>query len=202
MAAPDTITPASIAQPWLLAFDETTRDKLEGLPVEAVLTYLTDLVPVGALDILISQWGLSGNGGLFGTATEQVKRNLLREAATINARRGTIWALRYMFSVFGMPKIEVIESAGLNIDRYYDGTWFYNGSIPYGFEWHWTQYVIKVYVDSATVPVDAALQAAMELVLLEYAPARCNHIAPTLTMETIVEEIELYFEDVQIFVTP
>lgn len=191
MAAPDTIFPSSIDQPWILAFDETMRDQLATLPVEAVLVTLTDLVPVEALDLLISQWGLSGRGVDLSALTNDNKRILLRQAARLNATRGTIYALRFMFSVFGMPDIEVIEAAQLNIERYYDGTWYYSGVLPYGFEWHWAQYVIKIYVDSSTVTITEALLAAMEFVLFEYAPTRCHHLGFTLATDVEAEAVTI-----------
>ena len=191
MATPTTIFPPSIDQPWILAFDETMRDQLAGLPVEVVLVTLTDLVPEGALDILLAQWGLVGHGVDITNLSASDKRIVLRQAARLNAGRGTIFALRFMFAVFGMRDIVVVEAAELNAERYYDGTWYYSGVIPYGFEWHWAEYVIQIIVDTATVSIDSALLGAMDFVLREYAPTRCHHLGYTLVAPTEVEAITI-----------
>ena len=160
----------------IAAFETAFADKLAALDVGAVLLYLVQQLPADALDTLIDQWGLSGHGVVFTTYTDAQKRTLLRQAALVNQKRGTIWVLRYLFEAAGMPHIEIAEAVELNANRYYDGTWFYSGTIPFGFQWLWAEYAVKVYEDVATVTINAALLEAMDRPLLEFAPARCNHL--------------------------
>lgn len=174
------ILPQSISKhPHISALEEGFADKLAALDVGAALLYLTEIVAESALDTLIAQWGLSGHGVEFSYLTVTQKRELVRQAALVNQRRGTIWVLRYMFAAAGMPEIHVAEAAELNVRRYYNGVWHYNGVIPYGFMWLWAQYAVVIYADVMTVAMTDALLAAMDRMLLEFAPARCAHIGFT-----------------------
>lgn len=166
----------------IAGFETAFAEKLAALNVGAVLLYLTQQLSSSALDTLIQQWGLSGHGVEFSSYTEAQKRSLISQAALVNQRRGAVWVLRYLFEAAGMPHIEIAEAVTLNTDRYYDGTWFYSGVIPYGFQWLWAEYAVKVYEDVTTVTINEALLEAMDRILLEFAPARCNHIGFTLVV--------------------
>ena len=180
MAIQDNILPSSIrSAAHLAAFDAAMRDIMAGVDVGAVLIHLTQQVDASALDTLIEQWALVGEGVSVIDATQSVKRDLLVNAGIVNQRRGTIWVLRFIFSIAGIPDIEVIEANGLNIARYYDGTWFYSGVIPYGFQWKWAEYAIKIYVDTMTTSLSDAVYGTLDFILKAYAPARCKHIGYT-----------------------
>lgn len=190
MAIPDNILPSSISgAPHLAAFDEVMRDALAGIDIGAVLVHLTEQVPESALDVIAEQWGLPGEGYSFASAPVDVKRKLIREAGLLNARRGTIWAIRYLFDVAGMPDIEVVEAGELNADRYYDGTWFYSGVIPYGFVWLWAQYAIKIHINTATIAMSDEFLLTMDFILKAYAPARCKRVGEYTSMAEMSEEL-------------
>ena len=181
MAIPDNILPSSIRdEPHIAAFDATMRDMLATVDVAAVLVHLTEQVAESALDTLIDQWGLNSGAFSMRTATVAAKRKILREAALLNRRRGTIWALRYIFEANGMEEIHVAEAGELNVRRYYNGVWRYSGAIPYGFMWLWAEYAIIIYTDNMTATLTQQLLDTMSAGLLAYAPARCHHIGYTM----------------------
>lgn len=176
-----TILPQSIsAQAHIQAFELAFAEKLAALDVSAVLLYLTEQVAESALDTLIAQWGLSGHGVEFTSYTVAQKRKLLNQAGLVNQKRGTIWVLRYLFDAAGFPEIEIVEAAELNIRRYYNGTWTYSGTIPYGFQWLWAQYVVRIQEDVAEITITTAVLDALDRLLLEFTPARCAHVGFTL----------------------
>ena len=181
MSIPDNILPSSIRdEPHIAAFDATMREMLATVDVSAVLVYLTEIVAESALDTLIDQWGLNSGAFSMRTATVAAKRKILREAALLNRRRGTIWALRYIFEANGIEEIHVAEAEELNISRYYDGTWRHNGAILHGFQWLWAEYAIIIYADNMTATLTQQLLDTMSAGLLSYAPARCHHIGYTM----------------------
>lgn len=180
MSIENNILPSSIrSKTHLAAFDAAMRDALAGLDIAAVLLHLTEQVEESALDLLIEQWGLTGEGVSVANATTQVKRTLLLNAALANQRRGTIWVVRLLFATAGIPDIDVVEATELNTARYYDGTWYYSGVIPYGFQWKWAEYAVRIYIDTATITIDQAILGTLDFILKAYTPARCKLIGYT-----------------------
>lgn len=178
-----TLLPQSISKnPHITAFEIAFAEKLAALDVGAVLLYLTEIVAESALDTLLDQWGVNAPGFNMNTTPVATKRKLLREAGLLNKRRGTIWALRYIFDANGMEAIHVAEADELNVRRYFNGTWFFNGMIPFGFQWLWAEYGIVIYTDEMTATMTDALMDTMTAGLLAYTPARCHLVGITHTV--------------------
>jgi hypothetical protein len=190
MAIPDNILPSPLRGiPHIAAFDQTMRELLSTIDPGTVLVHLTEQLPESALDVLIEQWGLLSPGFAIANATEAVKRKLLREAALLNSRRGTIWAIRYIFDVAGLPSIEVVEAPELNEKRLLDGTWILNGAWMLGYEWLWAQYAVKL-LDISGVTISPEFLQILDALLKAYAPARCAHIGYT-TVGSFAEELTI-----------
>jgi len=174
------IIPKSInGLPHIAAFDDAFRAAMEAINIPAVLLHLSQQVPAGALDALIEQWGIDAPGFNVKTASEATKRRILEEAALLNSKRGTTWAIRYIFEAFGMPEIHVVEAAELNALRYHNGTFYHSGTITHGYQWLWAEYGIVIYVDNMTATMSTELIEKMQAGLLAYMPARDRNIGMT-----------------------
>lgn len=164
---------ANLILPPVLATD--TRFKLIAqialeafqIDLSPLLVNLVDTVDVSALPHLAEQWSLLGDG--FELALdESAQREMLRTATLIHQRKGTPWAIRQMFMLFGFGNIDIEEGrAGYRRD----------GTISRNSGWavrgdksvRWQDYRIKVH-RMITVQQEEQLKYLLNNVI---APARC-----------------------------
>lgn len=160
--------------PHLLALVDAGKASVDSLPVEQVIVFLPQEVNANALDILIKEWSVNLPG--IGDSTDQVKRDMLDSALELHRFKGSLWSIREVFRIAGMPVIDILESVELNTynQRYYGGFYYGGGSVYGPAAAHWAQYAIRFHMAATTQPIPNSLSQSMVDVLKEFAPARCE----------------------------
>lgn len=137
------------------------------IDLSPLLVNLVDSVDTSVLPYLAEQWSLLGDG--FELAqNEAAQREMLRTATLIHQRKGTPWAIRQMFMLFGFGNIDIEEGrAGYRRDGTIsrNSGWAVRGDASV----RWAEYRIKVH-KMLTVQQEDLLKRLLNSVI---APARC-----------------------------
>jgi phage tail P2-like protein len=106
--------------------------------------------------------------------SEEAKRNTIREAVTVQSRKGTVWSVRRALMNAGYGAAQLIEG---DYTRLHNGATEYDGSGAYADPFKWAMYscVLERSISNA--------QAAQVRRLLNLtAPARCQLVALDFTL--------------------
>lgn len=178
----------------IAVWDEIWRDRLAAIPVEVVIPNLIDIVTPSALPVLAEQFDMLGLNGYALANTDEERRDLLRRAIQIHAKKGTPWSIKEALRLFGYPGAQFIE--GIRATARFDGTYTFNGSITFGggmIGWAVFDVVFPAAVFATfTAPDFDKIRAIIEA----YKPVRCHlrRISVSLAFEETVtpsEELEL-----------
>ena len=177
------IASALIKYPHIMAIHDIIRDRLNDIPIEAVLIYIIDYVDADALPVLAEQFNVTGYKGYFIATTEAERRTIIKSAIDLQRWKGTPWSIKEALRAFGYGSVTIEEGTGLGIK--YNGTYTHNGSQTYGGSYHWANF--DVILNAADYPsgLDAADTESIYQIINEYKNVRSNlrelRIEATLT---------------------
>ncbi len=85
-------------------------DRFDALPIHGILGELYDpnRCPAAALPWLAHQLGVLDEGWLLATS-EAARRDLVRQALALQAKRGTAWAMRQALAAIGWSGLTIVE---------------------------------------------------------------------------------------------
>lgn len=164
-----TLLATAIARvPHLAAFDKLVANRFENIDLSCILMYLIDQVPAVALPILGEQFDVMGFKGWDLCATEEQKRELIKNAIELHRYKGTPWSIKQALRAVGFGEVEIEEG----VSAYYDGEFVHDGTIDYGGD-SWA--LFKVFIDLGNLKgLNAAQTALITLLINEYKPVRCH----------------------------
>lgn len=164
-----TLLATAIARvPHLAAFDKLVANRFENIDLSCVLMYLVDQVPAVALPILGDQFDVMGFKGWDLCATEEQKRELIKNAIELHRYKGTPWSIKQALRAIGFGEVEIQEG----VSAYYDGEFTHDGTIDYGGD-SWA--LFKVIIDLGNLKgLNTAQTALVSLLINEYKPVRCH----------------------------
>lgn len=153
-------------------------DRFRQAGLERLLVYLVDIVNADVLPHLASQFHITDEGYLF-AETDEAKRELIKSAIEIHRHKGTPWAVKRVFELLGLGKVELLEGRG-GYKR--DGTVRRNGYAVRGDRTiKWADY--RVICHSLL----SVKQAALAREILDYvAPARSRLVGIDFTDATLI----------------
>jgi len=166
------IASALVKYPHIMAIHNIIRDRLNDIPLSAVLVYIIDYVAADALPVLAEQFNVLGYKGYFLATTEAEKRAIIKSAIDLQRWKGTPWAIKEALRAFGYADVTIEEGTGIGIK--YDGTYTHNGSQTYGGSYHWANF--DVIFNAADYPsgFTAADTEAIYQIINEYKNVRSN----------------------------
>jgi len=181
------LLPTSLQQSaHLQAFDDMIAGRLDGLPVEAVLVYLIDLVNAQALPSLAQQFDILGIKGYIYATTEAQKRDVVRNAIELHRYKGTPWAIKTALLKIGIIVNRIEE--GVGIYTFYNGAVNFNGSRTYGSLGHWAYF--RVYLNTAQNTIISATQIAEAVAIInEYKNVRSHLYDITVEVTNISDTV-------------
>jgi phage tail P2-like protein len=160
------------ATPQEIALDGATA-RLSDVPVSLRDIWNPDTCPVALLPWLawafnVDEWSASWS--------EESQRATIREAFTVQRKKGTIASVRRALVNAGYGTATIAEGTA---GRTFNGTSNFNGVYSYGDPAGWANY--RVVLDR---PITNAQAAEVRRILSKTAPARCNLAALTFTTAT------------------
>jgi hypothetical protein len=120
----------------IAAFDRMAEVRSANLDLSVLLVKLIDLTPAALLPFHAEELGVLGYKGWIFADTDLKKRNLLKSALLLHRKAGTGFAIRRALAVIGFPDAVIIEHMP---SHYYNGQYYYNGTINYG-SYHWANF--------------------------------------------------------------
>ncbi len=103
--------------PHLAAFDVLAKHRLEGIEIDALLTYVIDTVDVSALPYLAQQFDVLGYKGMRLATTEAQQRELIKRAIELKRYSGTVWSVQEALKSIGYPDAVITENVGTDPDH-------------------------------------------------------------------------------------
>lgn len=101
----DPIAPDLIAtDPRFGPLAEATR-RLEGIPLDGLLTYLIDTAPASYLPELARQFHISGLEGWHLATTDEARRALIKRSIAMHRKKGTPWAIHRALTISGIEAV-------------------------------------------------------------------------------------------------
>ena len=86
----------------LKIFDEICKERFKGIDLNVLLVSIIDNVPSDALPHLAEQYHVTGNEGWLQCRNDDEKRDLIKRAIEVHRYKGTKYALRKIFDMFGL----------------------------------------------------------------------------------------------------
>ncbi len=119
--------PGSIAiNSHISAIDALVEERMDGFPVEVVMTYLMSILEATAMSTMATDLNVNGVGGMALANTEEERREVLLNAIRTRRKIGTPSAIKDAVQTFGYSEPEIYEGPqGQNI--LFSGTSLYNG---------------------------------------------------------------------------
>lgn len=167
--------------PHLVAFDETAKQRLEGIDLTPLLMYVIDTTHVDALPYLAEQFDVLGLEGWALAVTEADKRALIKRAIELHRYKGTPWAIRKAVRSVGFGECEIIEGVGLD----YNGQYQYSGAVEYeGGNWATFRVIIEI---PNTRPVTTDEFGRLRSIVLAYRNIRSHLVDISLRIHLTTE---------------
>ena len=142
------IASALVKYPHIMAIHDIIRDRLNDIPLSAVLVYIIDYVDADALPVLAEQFNVTGYKGYFLATNEAERRTIIKSAIDLQRWKGTPWSIKEALRAFGYGSVTIEEGTGIGIK--YDGIYTHNGSQTYGGSYHWANF--DVILNTADYP--------------------------------------------------
>lgn len=143
----------------LKIFDEICEERFKGIDLNVLLVSIIDNVPSDALPHLAEQYHVTGNEGWLQCRNDDEKRDLIKRAIEVHRYKGTKYALRKIFDMFGIEgKIN---------------EWFETGGEPFTF---------SVDLDFVSKGLDYELIAKLEDLINEYKNVRSHLLSMKISM--------------------
>ena len=147
----------------LKIFDEICEERFKGIDLNVLLVTIIDNVPSDALPHLAEQYHVTGNEGWLQCRNDDEKRDLIKRAIEVHRYKGTKYALRKIFDMFGIEgKIN---------------EWFETGGEPFTF---------SVDLDFVSKGLDYELIAKLEDLINEYKNVRSHLLSMKISMTFII----------------
>lgn len=105
----DTLLPASVRANHIVAIDLLMKQRLDAIPLDALLVYMIDVVDESALYWLATQFDVLGYNGWKLADTVDKKRSLIRRAIELHRFKGTIWSIKEALRSVGYPDATITE---------------------------------------------------------------------------------------------
>lgn len=166
----DNIASALSGATHITAIGRAARTEMLSVPTNALLMYIIDSAPESALYHLADQFGVLGWAGWRLANTEAARRELIKNAITLQQKKGTVFAIKEAVRSVGFDSAEVREGIGVE----YDGDNLYDGSITYA-GGNWATFRVTVAV-GAEVSITPELAANLRALIEEYKNARSHLI--------------------------
>lgn len=136
-----------------------------------------DQAPSVALPALALQAGLLEDPGWLLATTDYERRALLREAPTLQRRRGTPWSIQRALTLSGWPGVTLQERLP---PRALDGTWLLDGVVMLNQANNWARFrAVQPLPDK---PVTVANLALITRLINAWKPLRCHLDALAFTL--------------------
>lgn len=135
----------------LKIFDEICEERFSKLELDVILVSIIDNLPSEALPHLAEQYHVTGNEGWLQARNDDEKRDLIKRSIEIHRYKGTKYALKRIFDMFGLLG---------NIKE-----WFETGDEPYTF---------SVDIDFISNGLDFGLIEKLEDLINEYKNVRSH----------------------------
>ncbi|MDH4869800.1 phage tail protein [Pseudomonas sp. BN515] len=145
---------------------ELLAETYADLDLGAMAVYLVDQVKAALLPNLAEQFSLLDEAAWLLAESEDVRRNLIKNAVTLHRYKGTPWSIREVIRLLGFGEVTLLEGLG-GLD--YDGQATFNGIRVYGDTGSWPVY--RVFLAQPITNDQAEL---LRRVLKATAPARCR----------------------------
>lgn len=154
---------------------EAATARVSDVPVPLRDTWNPDTCPPALLPWLswafsVDQWDANW--------TDDVKRAVIRSSAEVHRRKGTVGAVRAVFTALGFGDVTIVE--GLNRNKY-NGAIKYNGAATYGDPAKWPYYRVEFNKVLSTAQANLAVK-----MLENVAPLRCKLVALDFTNATLI----------------
>lgn len=150
---------------------DAISSRLNTLPLQAALVYDLTTVDASALAHLAQQAGVSE---LFAQAhSDTARRQLLRDAISLQKHRGTVSTLRDIIRRLGLGEITLLEGQRVPARN---GTTTRNGWYTRGDPLTWAN--LRIVLQNHISQKQGALLRGL---ILQWLPARCNLLAIELT---------------------
>ena len=160
------IASALRGRPHITAIPDAVRAEGLALPTEPLTLFVIDTAPASTLFTLARQFGLLGWAGWRLADTDAKRRELLRNAAALQRKKGTPASIKNAISTLGYGDTEIFTGIGAQ----YDGQYVYDGSINYA-GGSWATFRVQVNVGPGIV-ISAQRAAEIASIIEVYKPAR------------------------------
>lgn len=182
------LAPSVRRNPVLSHFDNNWAARLfgdselpqSGIPIENIMVYLVDIVPMDVLYYLAEQWDVLGLKGWDLCDTDEEKRTLVKGAIELHRYKGTPWAIIEALKRVGFGESTIDEGVGY----YYDGGVIADGSATYG-GYQWAQFRVNVDLGNGK-GLDTQSLSRIKFMIKEYKNTR-SHLA-SLSFKASLED--------------
>lgn len=154
----------------------------EGIPVENVMVYLVDIVPMDVLYFIAEQWDVLGLKGWDLCNTDEEKRALVKGAIELHRYKGTPWAITEALRKVGFGDCSIAEGVHYTYNGYViaDGTATYGG-------YQWAQFAVNVDLGNGKGLTPESL-TRIEFMINEYKNAR-SHLAGLVFSASLTDNV-------------
>lgn len=141
---------------------------LEGAAARSVPTPIRDIwdpdtCPAHLLPWLAWSFGVDEWDPIW---SDEAKRNVIRNAVSVQRRKGSVWSIKRVIADAGYGDSELIEGDGTG---FYDGERVHDGVLLHGASGQWALYRFRLQR-----PITNAQAEQVRSILLQTAPARCH----------------------------
>lgn len=143
--------------------------RFDQVNLNLIFKNLIEIVPEITLPLLAEEFSMTGTDGYHLAVTDKQKRDLIKGAVELHAKKGTPWSIREIMRRLGYGGIEI--QTGMHLLNY-DGQGQYDGEYFYGDKKKWAYYKVRIFV---LITNEEA--RFIRNVLRYFAPAHCVLLA-------------------------
>ena len=149
---------------------EGATARLNAVPVALRDVWNPDTCPAEMLPWLAWAFGVDEWDASW---SDDAKRNTIRDAVSIQRRKGSVWSIKRAIAAAGFGDSQLIEG---NSNNFYNGTPKHNGLITHGDPTEWARYRFVL-----TRPISNDQASQVRRLLDSTAPVRCHLIEMIFT---------------------
>lgn len=130
---------------------EAATERISDVPVPLRDTWNPDTCPASLLPWLAWQFSVDQWDANW---TDDVKRAVIKSAVNVHRHKGTIGAVRAVFTALGFGEVIIDEGRAV---KKYDGTYKYDGYVVYGDPTGWAYYRVRLNKVLTTAQANQAI---------------------------------------------